>query len=275
MTKSKMNVIALVVLSFSFVTETKGLALPMLQGNVSHSENLPELDPHICIGAQFDENMLPKPVQNDDWYQIPYWFAGKFAMSEKTIVSYYSYKTDTQTQPNRTIPYEFSSVHGCQIDSLNTVWDCSRVPHICRARGSNFIDIAYVYSQQAIEVNSDRVIFKSAGYGIRVSTGSNRIIRIFPQVDWLSTFYPDDEGHIKRELISIVYDRYGNAITRGVETSILTKTEPFHRVDMFNSKDLRESFRTYLISQGLANLVPSTVEIKYDQLSSLNLKSLY
>ncbi len=93
-----------------------------LQGGVQHSDELRPLPQNLQTGAIYDEKSIPKTADDQGWYQIPDWLAGKWLREEETILSTYFFDSKVQQNEPRTIAERELADFGFQRDKNGKVW---------------------------------------------------------------------------------------------------------------------------------------------------------
>ncbi len=225
----------------------------MLQGGVSHSQELPALPKQFKIGATYQDEPQQQ-AKEDGWYWIPSWLAGDWRRDEETIVSEYDYMTGEGSHIPHTIMATELAQFGQQRDSQGGIWHC-RLASAGLADCGSYFSVAHIQKQEPVAVSKDRVVIKDVFTELRVNKDTHAIIDSV-QAESITEYFPMKDGVLKVTSSVKSFDEQGMAKKLQNNVSTTLRTKPFLPTNFYKDKNLRASFKRYLESHNLSNLIP-------------------
>ena len=233
----------LIILQLSTLSAYSG---PMLQGGVIHSEIVPAVEPSLRAGATFNEGNIQKIPKEEGWYWVPRWIAGSWHRETQTAYT----ENGPVTQRNR------SEKHfGMQQDSNGEIWDYYHVPIKQVAEGSAFTEYKVMRSYSILPAGNGKFAMKSRSTCVRVDRNTNKIISSHTQED-INTFSPQGRGVIRSDCSMRLFDTNGKPKDSATGYYTCDMVQPFQPTNFLDGKDLRKSFKNFLISHNWPKLVP-------------------
>jgi hypothetical protein len=226
-----------------------------LQGGVQHSEQLAPVQSGLKVGATFDAANLEQGTASRIWYRVPPWMVGNWQDDDYTNTSTQDYQTGTINSQAKTYAQHSTGSWGRQRDRLGGIWSWIDLPASGEESTDTEIDKDY-HTDDSIIFDSDTKLIRRYVYTRTAVSKATNTIRSVSQYECFTTYtmYGDK---MKSEYSMKEFDDRGKPknLTKG--WSIGHKIEPFtaHNFDL-KKQDVRPSFREYLKSQGLDNLVP-------------------
>ena len=220
------------------------------------------IPPGLMPGRRFDPRLLPPEGTEDGWFWIPNWAAGMFHQDFQTTLGPmvrvgFSVLNLSQTTENHVTSPEPS---GWQMDKNGGIWDYYHLPILSRHEGNDFIEYKLVTKSKAIEINNSQMVGRDFCQTIRVNKFTGIIQTVYQQID-ISKTRPTPLG-TRTDFLTYWFDEYGRpgtAINRkpsDIITGESKRVSPYAPVNVWKGKDMRASFRLFLLSHGMANLVP-------------------
>ena len=225
----------------------------MLQGGVSHSQELPALPKQFKVGATYQDEPQQQ-AKEDGWYWIPSWLAGDWRRDEETIVSEYDYMTGEGSHIPHTIMATELAQFGQQRDSQGGIWHC-RLASGGLADCGSYFSVAQIQKQEPVSVTKDRVVIKDVFTELRVNKDTHAIIDSV-QAESITEYFPMKEGVLKVTSSVKIFDEQGIAKKLQNNVSTTVRTKPFLPTNFYKDKNLRASFKRYLESHNRSNLIP-------------------
>ena len=227
-----------------------------LQGAVEHSASLPPMEPNLRPGMPFDERYLPPLDTEEGWYWIPRWAAGMWHRDQVTqqgkiaFLKLHWLATDHVTTPE---PW------GWQMDKNGGIWHYWHVPYLEVHDLGQTVDLKLVRHYEAVAMTNEQCVLRLWASTIRVDKLSRQVVFVYQQEE-LDTIHLLSVGQEKQDGSDKWFDADGRpmkAVFRNdgfVANNTLVKQ--FAPIDNYKGKNMRTSFRAFLVSHGMANLVP-------------------
>ncbi len=238
-------------------TSTPLVKKPILQGGINHAEELPALEDTLRPGRVFSDDLLIKAgtETSDLWFYIPAWFAGTRHSEECLVMYRYDYKTGQTTTPMQWQLNRQDSTSGYLQDRNGGIWDYHALPSIHHVESDLVNAILYVKKITPVMGNQDKLVIKYEELSVSVNKRTNKILQVLQQ-EQINTITSPTPGELKIEISVKCFDFDGNPLRLEQSDMTLKMTKPFVRKDTYNGTDLKRSFRDYLISHNMENLVP-------------------
>lgn len=225
-----------------------------LQGGVQHSDELRPLPRNLQSGAIYDERTVPKTADDQGWYQIPDWLAGKWLRDQETILSTYFFDSKVQQNEPRTIAEREIADFGFQRDKTGKVWHYRLASKGVSDCGS-YLAIAFVQSQEPLHVADDVVVVRDVFVEVQVNKETNLILHS-SQAESITKYRPVRDGLIKTSMSVKVFKEDGTPYTVQRNTAFDKRMESFKTTDVFKEQNLRKNFSEFLHSAGKDELIP-------------------
>jgi hypothetical protein len=226
----------------------------ILQGGVEHSQQLQRLPSYLQTGSIFSNRLLSSPATANEWYWIPDWLAGDWRRDQETVVSTYSFESGTQNNLPHTVAATELAQFGVQRDRFNGVWHC-RLAGSGVADCGSYLSIALVQSQEPVMVSQQKVEIKDVFTELHVNKETSVIIDSM-QAESLTTYEPNADGSLKVSTSVKVFDESGMPKREEHSVSITAKTKVFVPLDLYKGRDLKQSFKQFMLASGKANYLP-------------------
>lgn len=219
----------------------------------------------LMPGRRFDPRLLPPEGTEDGWYWIPEWSAGIFHRDFQTTLGPtvrvgFSTMNLSRTTEDHVTDNEPS---GWQMDKNGGIWDYFHLPRTERHEGSDFIEYKIIRKYQPIEMSISQCVSRIFAQTIRVNK-FNGIIQMVYQQDEINKSRPTALG-FRQDSLCYWFDengRPGTSLNRkpsDIITGESKRIRPFSPVNVWKGKDMKASFRLFLLSHGKADLVPEDV----------------
>lgn len=227
-----------------FSLETGSLALP---AGIEFSKSVDPVGPQLRLHKLFSSISLPSEDKEDIWYKIPSWRAGLFAR---------------ETQTDHTIFGDFTSVskaehvYGMQVDKRGGIWHHMSWPHITKITLDGHTEYKIINRYEPISLSSTEFCVKLSSTDIDVDDKTGKIIGLAKQEEF-DRYFPGPNGTAIGDCLLQGYSMYGGPNTTLEKTSVEESTiQPFKVINTLGGKNLRESFRNFLQSHDMAELLP-------------------
>ncbi len=227
-----------------------------LQGGIEHDERLPAVSPQFNIGATIDPTALMSETPNNEWFQIPDWFAGTWHADEQTRLSAHDFESEQTDNTPMKIKESSSTVYGTQRDKKGQIWNYIKVPRTEKqvlAHGAIAYDQAT--REDALQSDSTQVILKYLYDQLTVSKKDQ--IESVIQIQAINTYSPLQDGLVRMRASMKSFDADGEPHILQIGEKILKRTAPFQVVDKDGDLDLKKLFVEYLTKTGRQDLIPT------------------
>ena len=222
--------------------------LPM---GVKFDETVEPVSKDLKLHKLFSSVEMPAEDREDTWYEIPKWRAGEFHR-EKQI-------DHTQTG-DRVSVSRADHVYGMQVDKKGNIWHHMSWPKITRVALDGYSQYKIINRYEPVIMNEKEYCVKISSTNIDVDDKNNKIIRTAKQEE-IDTYYPLGSGRSKGECLIQGFSQHGRPNTQ-IEACTVEEelTKPFSVVNTFRGKNLRESFKAYLQTHNLNDLIPEDLK---------------
>ncbi len=217
-----------------------------LQGGVEHSESLRPIEQTLAPGEIFDVRNLPSQGNGPArFFRIPSWLAGTWHKESQTDFYRYSYITKQTDITTRTGPARSDGTWGTQREDDGTVWQYDATPFNSTVdSGSEFV-VQLVRVSEPVAESEKAFVRRSLDTQIRVDKMTGRI-KAVESGEQLTTYYPEQDGLVKRESSAKVFDANGNPLLLGKSFSYETRVAEFQPQNVYQGKDVRALFLDFL-----------------------------
>lgn len=226
-----------------------------LKGSLEHSEVLPPVKKELQTGAVFNAAVLPKVPLDEDWFWIPAWRAGTWRSQSDILTYYKNFRTGEEHKGK--FPRTFVSVvyKGFQKDRTGQIWEYRAAPYVQMAGGGGFREVQIIKENKPVYVSNQKITMYLRGTSVRVDPRSNRIMAT-EQWESLQTFQPAGNNRVTCTGSTKFFDPQGRPSYIQKNTATFTRVAPFKPINSVQGKDLRTSFRKFLVQHKLDRLVP-------------------
>jgi hypothetical protein len=219
-----------------------------LQGGVEHSDRMAPVQPALRVGITYDESKVEKPNPTKIWYRVPPWLAGKWQRDESNQVSRLDCRTGINDARASAFRSHGTTAWGSQRDRLSGIWDYVSLPYTTEVTSDTERDKDFCTDESIIFDSDARVILRSVY--TRTALDKTNIIRSVSQMEEIDTYLPCGPGMFRQEYSMKQFDDRGNPVCLTKGWSVYKKNAS----PVLNGND--PSFRQYLMTTGMANLVP-------------------
>jgi hypothetical protein len=226
-----------------------------LKIEISHSERLDPVAPELRAGAVFNEQLLPPAEPGNDWYWIPYWYAGLKHVDTETDWQDYNFQTGVTINPDRVLLNRQDLAIGFQADRNGQVWEFKRAPYRATIEGQNTVSIMMVRNRDPLLVSQERVVIRLLQTAIIVDKASNRILSS-GQTEQINTYFPSGPGVMTLQSSIKTFGADGSPQLQELNSGIVADRAPFQPIDYYEGHDMRALFSNYMLSHGYGNLLP-------------------
>jgi len=225
-----------------------------LQGGVEHSQQLEPVQSQLRVGGKFDQAKLDKIAPRRTWFKVPPWLAGKWQYDEYTQTFYEDYRgKDGRTYRK---PAQGSETWASQRDRSGGLWRFFMVPTLTQVSTDREL-FEDMHNYDSVISDSDaQVVLRSLTTRTVVDKATNTVSQV-KQVEQFISFFPYSADMVRAEFSIKSFDYRGQPIDLTKGWKIGRRVAPFmlNNFDQ-NNQDVRPSFREFLVSNGMENLVP-------------------
>jgi hypothetical protein len=233
----------------------KKMALPKLTLEIPKLDKLPPVPKFLQAGATFNDKEDAVPTPNNVWYRIPSFLAGHWQSTEKTVTSSVNLLTGKSNFNERTEEFIAELHQGFQQDNTGAYWQFQNAPFLGHSIGPNdVVHYSYVQLIQPISCSENRFVRRSILTKAQVN--GDQIVRTSQQVELIHSMTPLGSGNVREDTLARTLDSQGRPIWQNTSTVVYSMTRPYSPINRSEGRDMKEMFREYLVSHGMANLVP-------------------
>lgn len=244
-----MNLTLKVLLSASVIVLCFG-SLPVvpevLQGGVEHSESMPSVEPQFQAGVMFNESSIQSIPAEEGWYWVPAWIVGTWQRETETKYTWLGKYTHMSQTTKRC---------GMQRDRNGEYWDYYHVPYVQPVDGGPYIEYKIIRGYTILPASPGNFNMRYLSTCIRVNKQTGMIMSSHTQED-LNRYSSAGPGMLRNDGSLRMFNASGRASKPVRGFYIANMVKPYEPIDSLDSKDMRLSFRNYLLSHGLADLLP-------------------
>jgi hypothetical protein len=232
----------------------KNMALPKFQLMVPKLDTMPTVPKFLQAGATFNEKDAVVST-NNVWYRIPNFLAGGWQCSEKTVTSSVNLSTGKSNYEPRTEEF-ISQLHlGFQQDNTGAYWQFENAPFLGHSIGPNdVVHYSYVQLLQPISCSEKKLVRRSVLTKAQVN--GDQVVQTSQQSELIQSITPIEPGTVRQDTFARMLNSQGRAVWQNTSTVVFSRTKPYKPIDFSQGRNMKEMFRQYLESHGMANLVP-------------------
>lgn len=223
----------------------------MLKGEVEHSDKLEPVNASLAPGSVFDEKNLgplPDPTEANRWYKVPIWLAGTWHKDSQTDYYRYNFVDKTTDIATHVVEARSDGRWGTQQDQQGQVWQFDPAPFITRVDSGEDVVVQLVSRSDPLESSDQQFIRRSIDTQLHVDKQTN-VIKSVECGEIITNYLPENDGLVKRETSSKVFDRFGQPMVLGKSFMYEKRIAPFSPQDQYQGKDMRELFKQFLEKQ--------------------------
>jgi len=226
-----------------------------LEIGIEHTEVFPSVSQDLRPGRRFSLSAAEMETPSDEWILLPEWMSGTWRLGQETSVLRHDFKKNK----TENAPFKYNARHdfqyGMQMDRNGGIWHYIGTPYHSKTSLSNFDEIHLVRSKRFHQSDQSGISFTTAMTVVRVEMG-NVITESFQQ-ESITSYAPGLEpGFIQMSASTKSFDAAGQPWRQSDNVAKIKKIKPFAELKTYHGRDMRESFRTYLIANGKSNLLP-------------------
>ncbi|SRR5579875_363847 len=228
-------------------------AQPYLKGGVEHSERLAPLDNRLQKGKVFDPGRFGQAAPTYQWYKIPDWLAGLWYTTKETS-QLRSLQTGVVT--SHQYPRHDKHLFGMQQDASGSIWHCVVLPRRHVVSAEPFVEYRLETARGFPTITADEVatVYRFAAVQVDEATG---LIIDAHQQESIMRIRPVDGNRLEVLGSLRTYDHEGIPQSEGRTYLTFFRAKPYSEVPTYRNEDMRQSFRQYLTSHNLSNLLPA------------------
>lgn len=227
----------------------------ILKGQVQHSEKLAPTPEELRPGSDFRASNLPSVHETSEWYRVPDWFAGTFAVEQSVVSKSFDYLTGQTTFLNKALTARGTETHGYQKDARGGIWQLSTTSGTTKSEDSAHIIYNIIDWYGPEEISDDQVVMRILANSIVISKKTGKVDSVIRRED-IKTYKPLKPGIISVSYTSKSFTPEGIPHDLQIGYSTHKQISGFAAVNQIGDMDLSELFRQFLTSNNLANLIP-------------------
>jgi|688.fasta_scaffold475034_1 hypothetical protein len=226
-----------------------------LQGKIEHSRKLPAVNKLLKPGVHYDE-IAEKPMSNA-WVRIPSWLAGTWATKEETTVFQEDMKNGRRSTEHHSFTARSKFAYGKQTDKSGQIWHYVGVPYTSDTTMAGLIEYHQVLEKDVTIPLANKVTVRTKVIVVKVRKPSGDIKETYQQESINTYTYNPAEDWIDMESSTKAFNADGTPISLTRNTAKIRRQNKYAIVDEEYGRNLKSLFHQYLLSQGLASLVPN------------------
>jgi len=233
----------------------KKMALPKLTLEVPKLAKVPPVPKFLQAGATFNEKEDAVPTPDNVWYRIPRFLAGHWQSAEKTLTSSVNLLTGKSNSDVRTEEFIGELHQGAQQDSTGAYWQFENAPFLGHSIGPNGVaHYSFVQLIEPISCSDDRFVRRVILTKAQVN--GSQFVQTSQQVELIQSLTPLGPDNVREDTLARTLDSQGRPKWQNTSTVVYSMTRPYSPINRKDGRDMKEMFRQYLESHGMANLVP-------------------
>jgi hypothetical protein len=194
---------------------------------------------------------------NQIWFRIPAWLAGKWKTQDRQLISEINYRNGKQNPP-RPLSFGYCGEQfGLQQDKNGTCWQFEKVgtqPINCRVDKKGMAHFDVVESHKPISSSDTQLVLKKIWKSVTMNPDTQEVINERRFASTL-TFSRLDESSMKVTETSETFDAQGTPISMKLIETARVKVAPFQPVANFRGNDMRTLFSKYMVKHRMGDLV--------------------
>jgi hypothetical protein len=197
---------------------------------------------------------------NQIWFRIPPWLAGKWKTQDRQLIAEVNYKTGKQNPPH---PLSFGycgEQFGLQQDKNGTCWQFEKVgtqPINCRVDKKGMAHFDVVESHKPLSSSDTQLVLKKVWRSVTMNPDTQEVINE-RRFESTLTFNRLDDSSMKVAEAFETFDAQGNPISKKVIETERVKVAPFQPVANFRGNDMRSLFSKYMNKNQMGDLVAAS-----------------
>jgi hypothetical protein len=251
-----------------------------LFGGLQHSEKLAPVQEQYSAGRAFSDKKLGTQSENEDWFKIPKWLAGKWLTIDEVRTYLYDQSSGNEDSTPTKLKSREKETFGWQDDNRGDIWttkypfsfleqstesERAATPSIQitsdKQDGENSSAVipakVFVLRENIpVLVEQERVQLKSLDTVIRTNRENSKVLSS-EKAEIIRRFVPIDSDILAVTSDIQYYDRAGFPTRRQKIVSLLKRVGNYARTDELSGRSLQASFSKYLQGSGNIELIPS------------------
>jgi hypothetical protein len=204
----------------------------------------------------FDEKNLPPLDTEEGWFLIPEWGAGTWHKDCQITRGKGPGGSDLIERNYTT----YLEPIGWQKDKSGGIWHYYHLPCLEMHDLGDSTEAKLITHYTPLQISNQQCVICNWYRTIRVNKATHLIELIYQQEE-IDSYKPTGQGQVRQDSSVKWFDAFGKpcAIGGSFFDSIYSdnyRIKPFMPVNFYHDKDMRTSLKTYLISHGMAELVP-------------------
>ncbi len=196
-------------------------------------------------------------ANNQVWFRIPAWMAGKWKTQDKQLIGEVNYRTGKQTAP-RPLTFGYcGEAYGLQQDKNGVCWQFEQVgsePTNYKVDKNGIAHFNIVESNHPLSSSNTQLVLRKTWRSVTMNPDTQEIISE-RRCESILTFKRMDEDSMSVNDSTETYDRQGTPISIRLVQTARVKVAPFQTVDNLHGDDMRSLFNVYMNNHGLGNLL--------------------
>lgn len=222
-----------------------------LPAGIKFSENVEPVGKELRPHKLFSSISLPVEDNVDTWYKIPSWRAGFFHREKQIDHTIFG---DVETVS------KVDHLYGMQLDKKGGIWHHMSWPRITKLSLDGYCQYKIINRYEPVRLSEREYCVKISSTNIDVDDKSGKIIRLGKQEEF-DRYFPGPSGAALGTCLIKRFSMHGRTNSTiekcSVEESLL---KPFSVLNSFRGVDLRASFRRYLETHDMAELLPDLAD---------------
>jgi hypothetical protein len=226
-----------------------------LQGKIEHSRKLPAVNKLLKPGIHYDET-ADKPMSNS-WVRIPNWLAGIWATREEQTVFLEDLRNGRRDTEHHSFTAKSKFSYGKQTDKSGQIWHYVGVPYTSDTTMAGLIEYHQVLEKDVTIPSANKVTVRTKVIVVKVRKPGGDIKETYQQESINTYTYNPAEDWIDMDSSTKAFNADGTPLSLTRNTARIRRQDKYVVVDEEYGRNLKSLFHQYLISQGLASLVPN------------------
>jgi hypothetical protein len=226
-----------------------------LEGSVEHSEQLKAAPQLLKPGIKFDEAMLGADYEESSWRRIPKGLAGTWHRETKVWTKFEDYVDNRSANVHVEKQSRSTFTRGYQVDKNGDVWDCPSVRPKIKTEAADLIIYGQVTDREVLALSQDSMTVRGRHTEVQVSKNTEKIRNVI-QVEAITKLVAESPEVVHATSSSKIFSASGSPLQLEESYADESRVEPFKPIDNLDGVDLRNSFISFLKTNGLNQLIP-------------------
>jgi len=198
-------------------------------------------------------------ANNQVWFRIPAWLAGKWKTQDKQLIGEINYRTGKQTPPQQLSFGYCGEEYGLQQDKNGTCWQFEKVgsqPINYKVDKNGMAHFDVVESNHPVSSSNAQLVLQKIWMNVTMNPDTQEIVGE-RRCQSILTFNRLDDQSISVNDATETFDRQGTPVSMRLTQTARVKVAPFQPVDNVKGDDMRTLFSQYMNIHGMSNLLAS------------------